>query len=133
MNLSEYCWRGSCHVSCNYTYQNFWNENKYEITMDSQFLYYRYEEKQSNGTRNMKNVSFVPKGVQGIYHHIKFWKSIMSRLCFFLCWIQKYPFHPTLWKRNFFLKNTKIPEKANSQIQNLSLGLRSGNVLFLGK
>ena len=69
---------GSCHVSCNYTYQNFWNENKYEITMDSQFLYYRYEEKQSNGTRNMKNVSFVPKGVQGIYHHIKFWKSIMS-------------------------------------------------------
>ena len=33
---------------------------------------------QSNGTRNMKNVNFVPKDVQKIYYHIKFRKSTMN-------------------------------------------------------
>ena len=38
---------------------------------------------QSNGTTNMKNVNFVPKGVQKIYHHIKFRKSIMNSEVFY--------------------------------------------------
>ena len=35
---------------------------------------------QSNGTRNMKNVNFVPKDVKKIYHQKKnFRKSIINR------------------------------------------------------
>ena len=37
--------------------------------------------KTSNGTRNMKNINFVPEDIHGIYHHIKFLKSIMNGMC----------------------------------------------------
>ena len=32
--------------------------------MDFRFKHYNYEEKQSNGTRNMKNINFVPEQEQ---------------------------------------------------------------------
>ena len=50
-----------------------WCKSKYEITMDS-----RYEGKQSNSTRNMKHVNFVPKDVQRI---LSSRKSILNRKC----------------------------------------------------
>ena len=34
--------------------------------MDFRFKHYNYEGKQSNGTRNMKNINFVPEDIQGI-------------------------------------------------------------------
>ena len=34
--------------------------------MGSRFYHYKYEQKQSNDTRNMNNVSFVPKDTQRI-------------------------------------------------------------------
>ena len=37
----------------------------YEIKMDFRFEHYNYEEKQSNGTRNMKNIHFA-EDIQGI-------------------------------------------------------------------
>ena len=40
-------------------------------------------ENQSNGTRNIKNVNFVPKDVQEIHHHINFRKSIMNSEVFY--------------------------------------------------
>ena len=30
------------------------------------FKHYNYEEKQSNDTRNMKNINFVPEDIEGI-------------------------------------------------------------------
>ena len=34
--------------------------------MDFRFKRYNYEGKQSNGTRNMKKINFVPEDIQGI-------------------------------------------------------------------
>ena len=45
--------------------RKFWYKNNkeiYEITMDFRFQHWTYEGKKSNGTRNMKNINFPPKG-----------------------------------------------------------------------
>ena len=41
------------------------------------FKHYNYEGKQSNGTRNMKNINFVPEDIQGILSSPKTSEGVM--------------------------------------------------------
>ena len=73
--------------------------------MDSSFKHYSHKEKQSNGTKNIKNVNFVPKGVQKVLSSHKISEKYNEQKVFYkkavlknyAIFIGKY-----LWWRLFF-------------------------------
>ena len=75
--------------------------------MKSQFLQYIYEEKQSNGTRNMENINSITKGVHRILslHKISEMYNKQALLTFFVFGL----LDPKMFYVSNFGQNTYFP------------------------